>query len=78
MSNVYVAIRQLEFAILHVSQRVDALANAVECIMLGKTPESLITPCVLHNILKNVSLNLTEHYELILVLNSTRSNCTVK
>ena len=65
MSDMYAAIRQLEFAILQVSQSIDALMSAIECIMSGKAPVNLITPRVLHNILKNVSLDLPVHHELI-------------
>jgi len=46
-------------------QQLDELTNAIQCVILGKLPVLLINLAVLHNILRNVSLHLTENYELI-------------
>jgi hypothetical protein len=39
--------------------------NAAQYVSLGKLPIGLVKPTVLHNILKNVSLQLPEGFELI-------------
>ena len=64
-SNVFLATRQLEFALLRLIQQRDELFE-VQCMIQGKLPVKLINPTTLHNILRNVSLHLTEGYELIL------------
>jgi hypothetical protein len=64
-SELFMAIKGLEFALLHVTQRFDELTNAVQYMTLGKLPISLISPTVLHGILRNVSLQLPENYELV-------------
>jgi hypothetical protein len=58
-------IRQLEFSILQLTQRLDELTNAIQYLVMGSLPANLINPITLHNILKNVSFHLTENYELI-------------
>ena len=58
-------LRQLEFALLCLNQQLDELFNAVQYVMQGKLPMTLINPTVLQNILRNVSLQLPEGYELI-------------
>ena len=64
-SNVFLAIRQLEFALLRLIQHLNELFEVVQCMIQGK-PVKLINPTTLHNILRNVSLNLPDGYELIL------------
>jgi hypothetical protein len=64
-SELFIAIRQLEFALLHLTQQLDELFNAVQCAMLGNLPISFINPTVLLNILKNVSLQIPEGFELV-------------
>ena len=39
--------------------------NAIQYASLGQLPASLVTPTVLYNILKNVSLQLPEGLELV-------------
>jgi hypothetical protein len=46
-------------------QQLDELFNAIQCVMQGKLPISLINPTVLQNILRNVSLHIPEGFELI-------------
>ena len=53
-------IRQLEFGILQLTQQFDELTNAVQHVILGKVPVSLINPFTLHCILKNILLRLPE------------------
>ena len=43
----------------------DELINAVQHIITGKLPLSLVRPPTLLDILKNISLHLPEGYELI-------------
>ena len=43
----------------------DELINAVQHIITGKLPLSLVRPPTLLDILKNISLQLPEGYELI-------------
>ena len=57
-SSVYIAVRQLEFAVLQFTQHIDELLTAAQNILQGKLPIALITPTILHNILRNVSLTL--------------------
>jgi hypothetical protein len=57
-------IRQLEFALLQVTQQLSEMMDAIQCIPLGKLPGNLLNPTTLHNILWNVSLHLPEGYEL--------------
>jgi len=64
-SNVLLAIRQLEFALLRLIQQLNKLFEVVQCMIQGY-PVKLINPTTLHNILRNVSLNLQDGYELIL------------
>jgi len=66
-SNVFLAIRQLEFALLRLIQQLNVLFEVVQCMIQGKLPVKLINPTTLHNILRNVSLNLPDGYELISV-----------
>ena len=64
LSELHTTIRQLEFALLQLIQRCNELTNAAQYMSLGKLPISFINP-VLHNILRNVSLQLPEGFELI-------------
>ena len=58
-------IRQLEFSILQLTQRLDVLTNAIQYVVMGSLPANLINPTTLHNILKTVSFHLPENYELV-------------
>jgi len=59
------AIRQLEFAILQLTQQIAELIDITQYVLLGKLPINSHNPITLHNILKNISLHLPENYELI-------------
>jgi hypothetical protein len=48
-----------------VVQQIGELFSAVQYALLGKLPVSLITPVTLHSILINISLNLSDNYELV-------------
>ena len=60
-SELFMVIRQLEFAILKLTQQVTDIIDAIQCVLLGK----LFDPITLHNISKNVSLHLQDGYKLI-------------
>ena len=64
-SELYMVIRQLEFALLQLTQQLSELMDAIQCILLGKVPVNILNPTTLHNILRNVSLHLPEGYELV-------------
>jgi hypothetical protein len=51
MSELYILIRQLEFSILKLHENLDELLGALECVLLGKLPVSLVSPHTLHDIL---------------------------
>ena len=63
-SEVYMAVRQLEFSLLQLTRQVDELLAAVQCMLLGKLPITLVSPFFLHDLLQNTSLHLPENYEL--------------
>ena len=65
-STLFTTIRQLEFAILQLTQQFDELTNAVQHVTLGKVPISLINSFTLHGILKNISLRLPDSCEIIM------------
>ena len=64
-SEIYTVIRQLEFALLQLIYQTDELIGAIQCVLQDKLPISLISPTTLQGILRNVSLQLPEGYELI-------------
>ena len=64
-SELFTTIRQLEFALLRLIQQHDELSNAIQSAIQGRLSVSLITTTILLNILKNVSLQLPDGYELI-------------
>ena len=64
-SELFTVIRQLEFALLRLNQQLDELTNVVQCAISGKISINFITPTVLLEILKNVSLQLPGGYTLI-------------
>ena len=63
-SRIFAPVRDLEFTLLHLIQRVDELF-AIQHAIEGKLSVNLMNPTTLHNILRNVSLHLLEGYELI-------------
>jgi len=50
-NKVFTAIRELEFALLHLIQRVDELFAAIQHAIQGKFSVNLINSTILHNIL---------------------------
>jgi hypothetical protein len=64
-SDLFMIIRQLEFAILKLTQQINDIMDAMQYVLLCKLPINLLNPVTLYNILKNVSLRLPEGYELI-------------
>jgi hypothetical protein len=58
-------IRQLEYALLQLTHQVDKLLMAVQSTLSEKLSMTIVGPNVLHNILRNISLCLSENYELI-------------
>lgn len=64
-SSVFTVIRQLEFTLLKLIQHIDDLFNAVQYPTLGKLPIKLVNPLQLQNILRNLTLQLPEGYELM-------------
>jgi len=65
-SELYTVIRQLEFALLQPIHRFDRPLGAIQSVLQGKLPISLFNPTTLPGILRNISLELPEDYELIL------------
>jgi hypothetical protein len=59
------SVRQLEFALLQLEKQIDQLLAAVQYTLIGKLPVTLISPSTLQSILRNISLHLSENYELV-------------
>jgi hypothetical protein len=64
-SEMHTVIRQLEFTLFQLVQKIDELFNIVQCAMHGRLSLKLVNPVVLQSILRNVTLGLPEGYELI-------------
>jgi len=64
-SALFTVIRDLEYALLQLTHQVDELLMAVQYSLSGKLPITIMSPNILHSILRNVSLCLPENYELI-------------
>jgi len=58
-------IRALEYALLQLTHQVDELLMDVQYTLSGKLPITNVGPNVLYSILRNISLCLSENYELI-------------
>ena len=63
-SELSTVIRQLEFALLQLTQQQSELMNDIQCILWGKLSVNLLNRTALCNILRNVSLHLPEGCEL--------------
>jgi len=63
-SVLFLVVRQIEFGLLQLTQQVDEMLVAVQHILLGKLPITIVNPKFLHNILRNIPLCLPENYEL--------------
>ena len=64
-SEMYMAVRQLEFVLSQLILQLENLLTAIQCIILGNFPIKLSDPATLQIILRNVTLNLPDGYELI-------------
>jgi hypothetical protein len=64
-SELFTAIRELEFALLRLIQQLDELITAVQFASQGHLPINFVNPTVLLGILKNVSLQLPSSHTLI-------------
>jgi len=64
-SELHTVIRQLEFTLFQLVQQIDDLFDIIQCAMHGRLSIKLVNPTVLQNILRNVTLRLSEGYELI-------------
>jgi hypothetical protein len=62
-SNLFMAIRQIEFSLIQMIRRIDALLAAIQSVLHGKLPMSLVDPSSLQYILRNISFVLPEKYE---------------
>ena len=58
-------IRHLEFTLIQLIQQIDELFDAVQYAILGKLPIKLVNHLELQNILRSVTLQLPEIYELV-------------
>jgi hypothetical protein len=58
------AVRELQFALTQLEEQIDQLLSGFQTLMLGRVPLSLAPFTHMHSILKNVTLNLQEGYEL--------------
>ena len=64
-NELYTTIREMEFSILRLTQQLDGLINAIQFMIIRKLPVNLINHIMLHRILKNVSFNLPDSYDLV-------------
>ena len=64
-SQLYTVIRQLESALLQLIHPIDELLRGIQCVLQDKLPIDLINPNTLQGILRNISLQLPEGYELV-------------
>ena len=64
-NSMFTVIRQLEFTLTQLIQQVDGLFDAVQCAILGKLPIQLVSPLELQGILRNITLQLPQSYELV-------------
>jgi len=71
-NSMFTAIRHLEFVLVQLIQQIDGLFDAVQCAIQGKLPIKLVNPVELQNILRNVTLQLPESYEL--AIGSSKQN----
>jgi len=61
-------IREIEFTLTQLELSVDTFMDAMHSVMIGRVPVNLITPVMLQEMLKNVTLVLRDGYELIIGL----------
>jgi len=61
----YIVIRQLELALLQMIHQFNGLLGAIQSVLQGKLPTSLINPTTLQGILRKLFFQLSEMYKLI-------------
>jgi len=64
-SSLFILVRQLEYSLLQLTLEVDELKLSIQLTFSGKLPITIIGPNVLHNILRHISLCLSDNYEII-------------
>jgi len=64
-SELYMAVREVEFSLLLLIQHIDDLFEAVLFLLQRSLPMPIAKPTTLHRILRNMSFHLPEKYELI-------------
>ena len=64
-NELYTSIREMEFSILPLTQQLDELINAILFMVMGTLPVNLINTITLRRILKNMSFNLRDSYDLL-------------
>jgi len=64
-TTLFMHIRQLEFTLLQLTQQVDRLFNSIQCAIQGKLSIEVVIPVVLQSILRNVSLQLPQKFQLL-------------
>jgi hypothetical protein len=55
----------MEFSLLQLTIEIDELNMAIQNTLLGKLAVAILKSSVLHNVLRNISLVLTEKFELV-------------
>jgi hypothetical protein len=56
-SVLFLVIRQIKFVLIQLTQQVDEMLVAVQHMLLGKLPVTIVNPKILHNILRNIPLS---------------------
>jgi len=64
-STTYTAVRQIDLTLLQLTQQLDEIFSAIQLAISGSLSMKLISPSSLQSILRNITLNLPEGYELI-------------
>jgi hypothetical protein len=64
-TTAYTAVRQMEFTLLQLTQKLDAIVDAIQLANSGSLSMKLLSPSSLQSILRNITLHLPEGYELI-------------
>jgi len=58
-------IRQLEFAVLQLTQQLSEMMDAMQYVLLGKFNVNRLKPNTSHNVVWKVSLHLPDDYEFL-------------
>ena len=64
-SSMFTVIRHFQFTLIQLIQQIDELFDAVQLAILGKLPIKLVKLLELQNILRNMTLQIPEVYELV-------------